>query len=74
VFAPFFALAWAYFLLRGIRWLWFVTLAIHVLTIPGIVLGSVRWEGSVFTIAGLILLLLPATREYFAERSQRGSS
>lgn len=74
VFAPFFVLAWAYFLLRGIRWLWLVTLAVWLLTIPGIVLGSVSWTGSAFTIIGLALLLLPSTRGYFASPSQEPSS
>lgn len=66
VFAPFFTLAWVYSLLRGFRWVWLLTLALGLLTIPGIVLGSVDWKGTVFTIADLLLLLLPITREYFA--------
>jgi hypothetical protein len=74
VLAPFVVLAWSYFLFRGSRWLWFGTLAIYVLTIPGIVLGSVHWEAAVLTLVGLILLLLPDTREYFGGRSQKRSS
>jgi hypothetical protein len=70
VFAPFLILLWAYAMLRGIRWLWFCTLAIYVVTIPEIVLGSVSWAGSGLTILGLVFLLLPATRHYFARANQ----
>jgi hypothetical protein len=61
-------LGWAYLLLTGIRWLWFVSVALFILTIPGIVDGSVDWVQSVLTIIGLGLLLLPTTRGYFLDR------
>jgi hypothetical protein len=69
VFGWFLVLAWAYLLLTGMRWLWFVTFALFALSIPGIVTGSVRWEESVLTLAGLVLLLLPAMRDFFFTRS-----
>jgi hypothetical protein len=70
--APFLVVGWAYAILRGIRWVWFCTLALNVITIPGILLGSVSWEGAVVTLLDLVLLLLPATRQYFAGSSVEG--
>jgi hypothetical protein len=71
---PIVMLAWLYFLLKGIRWLWFVTLGIYVLIIPEIVSGSVTWEGYASTVIGVTLLLLPATRHYFSSRAVGGSA
>ena len=67
VLVPILTVVWLFYLLRGVRWLWFATLAIYVLIIPEIVSGSVTWEGVVSTVVGLVLLLLPATRRYFAK-------
>lgn len=54
--------------------MWLLTLAVFLLTVPGIVLGLVNWQGSVFTVIGLALLLMPATREYVAARPKKGAS
>jgi hypothetical protein len=64
-----FALVIAYFLLQGIRWLWYVIIAFHVLTLPMIftfdksTAYKVIYEMEI--IVGLILLLAPETRRYF---------
>lgn len=62
---PIFMLVWIYFLLRRLRWAWFFTLATSFLIIPGIVLGSVTWEGYLESVLGAVLLLMPGTRQYF---------
>ena len=59
------ALVWCFFLLRGVRLLWFATLLVSVLAIPGALLGSVSWHIGL-TCMGLLLLLLPSTRIYFS--------
>jgi hypothetical protein len=71
---PLFMLVWIYFLLRGLRWLWFLTLATSLVIIPGIVLGTVTWEGYVESVLGAVLLLMPGTRQYFfGPRIQAGA-
>ncbi len=65
VLVPILTVVWLFYLLRGVRWLWLVTLAIYVLINPEIVSGSVTWEGAASTVVGLVLLL-PTTRRYFA--------
>ncbi len=71
---PLLMLVWVYFLLRGLRWLWFFTLATSLVIILGIVLGSVTWEGYVESVLGAILLLMPGTRQYFfGPRIQAGA-
>lgn len=59
------ALVWCYFLLRGVRLLWFATVLVSVLAIPGALLGSVSWHIGL-TCMGLLLLLLPSTKIYFS--------
>lgn len=59
------ALVWCFFLLRGVRLLWFATLLVSVLAILGALLGSVSWHIGL-TCMGLLLLLLPSTRIYFS--------
>jgi hypothetical protein len=71
---PVLMLVWSYLLLRGLRWLWFLTLATSLVIIPGIVLGTVTWEGYVESVLGAALLLMPDTRQYvFARRIQEGA-
>lgn len=71
---PALMLIWIYFLLRGLRWLWFFTLATSLLIIPGIVVGSVTWEGYLESVLGAALLLMPGTRRYvFGPRAQAGA-
>jgi len=64
ILAPIISLVWVYFLLRGVRWLWFFSLAVCLLIILAIVLGSATWEGYVESVLGAALLLMPGTRQY----------
>lgn len=54
-----------YFLLRGVRWLFVLMIALFLATIPSIISGSQRWESTVLTLVGLTLLFLPATRRFY---------
>jgi hypothetical protein len=62
-----FMLAWIYYLLKAVWWLWIFTVAISVL---GLMLyaitGHLDWFGVIRSLAAFALLLLPATRRYFA--------
>jgi hypothetical protein len=61
---------WLYFLLRGVRWAWIVTVGIYVLgLIPELISGSLEWQGVILSLIGLTLLFLPATRRYFWEHT-----
>lgn len=60
-------LAWLFFLLKGVRLVWIVTVGIAVLGfVPDVIAGSLRWQGVTLSLIGLVLLLLPVTRRYFA--------
>ena len=59
------ALFWCYFLLKGVRWLWFATVLASILAIPGALFGSAPWRIAL-SLLGLVLVLLPATRSYFS--------
>jgi hypothetical protein len=65
VFYPVFVLAWLFFLLKGLRWVWIATLGFSVL---GLLLlpisGSVTWHGVAEGAIGIGLLLMPSTRRY----------
>jgi hypothetical protein len=65
VFYPFFMFAWLFFLPKGLRWVWIVTLGISVL---GLVLvpisGSFTWHGVAEGVISIGLLLMPSTRRY----------
>ena len=68
--SPFVMLAWLYFLLKGVRWVWIVTVGIYVLgLIPDLISGSLRWRGIALGLIGLLLLLLPVTRRYFSSNT-----
>lgn len=59
-------LAWLYFLLKGVRWVWIFTVVIYVLgLIPYLIADSINWQGIAMSLIGLLLLLLPVTRRYF---------
>jgi membrane protein insertase Oxa1/YidC/SpoIIIJ len=63
-------LAWLYFLLKGVRWVWIVTIGIYVLVlVPDLISGSLTWSGVALSLIGLMLLLLPMTRRYFSTRA-----
>lgn len=56
-----------YFLLRGVRWVWLVTVGVIVLGLAfELVSGSIRWWGNAIGLVELVLLLLPVTRRYFS--------
>lgn len=61
-------LGWLYLLLKGVRWVWVLTIGLYAL---GFVLylipGSFTWQGVSLSLVGLVLLLLPGTRRYFSE-------
>lgn len=56
-----------FFLLRRIRWLWLLTLAFLFIGFAlGAIEGNLTWDWIAEGIVGLVLLLHPATRHYFA--------
>ncbi len=58
-----------YFLLRGVWWLWVATAALLALgLVIDIATGRGSWWGDVIAIVDLVLLLLPPTRAFFADR------
>jgi hypothetical protein len=65
----------AYFLLRGVRWLWFFVVGTTVLGlltdsfIPGF---TITWYSVASGIVGLALLLAPQTRRYFSRGTVGG--
>jgi hypothetical protein len=60
-------LAWAVALLSGVRWLWIATVAVGALgLISNLATGPRTWHGIAGGVISLGLLLLPATRRYFA--------
>lgn len=66
VLFPFVMLAWLFFLLKGVRWVWFVTLGVSVLGFAGeLISDSLAWNGIVMGLINPMLLLLPVTRRYF---------
>jgi hypothetical protein len=63
-------LGWLYFLLKGMRWVWIMTVGIYVLAIVvDLTSGSLEWHGLALSIASPILLLLPVTRQYFSKHT-----
>jgi hypothetical protein len=60
------ALAWAFFLVRGVRWLWIATVAVSVLSfLSGLITGPQTWYGIAGGVISIGPLLVPATRRYF---------
>lgn len=55
----------AYFLLRGVRWLWFVMIGAGVLTLLTSPLISAHWYIYPLSVVWLVLLILPDTRRHF---------
>jgi len=63
-------LAWLYVLLKGVRWVWMVTIGIYALgLVPDLFSGSLTWQGVALSLSGLVLLLLPVTRRYFSRHT-----
>jgi hypothetical protein len=67
---PIIMFAWLFFLLRGVRWVWIVTVGISILGfVPDVISGSIEWQGVASGLIGLVLLLLPVTRRYFSSHA-----
>lgn len=57
---------WTYFVLRGVRWLWIVTIAVNALGLAiNLATGGGTLRGDLVGLISLALLLLPATRRFF---------
>lgn len=64
---PLFVGAWLFFLLKGVRWVWLGSLGIFVLGfVADLASGSLSWHSFALGLIAPALLLLPATRRYFA--------
>lgn len=62
--------SWLYFLLRGVRWVWIVTVGVGLVgTLFDLITGSGTWLGISSGLVGLLLMLLPATRRYVGART-----
>jgi hypothetical protein len=62
--------AWLYFLLRGVRWVWMITVGVGLVgLIFDLITGSGTWLDIASGLVGLLLLLLPATRRYVGART-----
>lgn len=67
IVAVFFLAAWAYFLLRGVRWLWVATIVyLAAFFFFDLITASGSWFGDGTGLVQLALLILPATRRFFA--------
>ena len=63
-------LAIAYYMLRGVRWLWFVNVGMTVLYALVFLLAA-RYVSTIFNLVALGLLLAAPTRRYFARNGGR---
>jgi hypothetical protein len=67
VFFVVFIVGWDFFLLRAVRWLWVGTVALGALILAiDLATGTGTWHGDLIGATDLGLLLLPATRRFFA--------
>lgn len=75
IFSTVLILAWTFFLLRAIRWLWIATVVVDILGM-GINLATDNgsWRGYLIGLIVLGLLLLPATRRFFAKGEAVGAT
>lgn len=63
-------IVYLYFLLQGVRWLWIATIAVGVLVLlVEVISGSREWQGVIWSVIDLTLLLLPVTRRYVLNRT-----
>jgi cell division protein FtsW (lipid II flippase) len=75
IFAVVFLGAWAYFLLRGVRWLWIATAVfLAVFLVVDLATASGTWFGDSTGLVQLVLLILPATRQFFAPERTRATA
>jgi hypothetical protein len=62
--------AWLYFLLRGVRWVWTITVGVGLVGLLfDLITGSGTWLGVSSGLLGLLLMVLPATRRYVGART-----
>lgn len=62
--------AWLYSLLKGVRWIWIITVGIYVLGfVAYLISGSINWQGLALSLVGALLLMLPGTRRYFSNHT-----
>jgi hypothetical protein len=62
--------AWLYFLLRGVRSVWMITVGVGLVGLLfDLITGSGTWLGISSGLVGLLLMLLPATRRYVGART-----
>jgi hypothetical protein len=62
--------AWLYFLLRGVRWVWMITVGVGLVGLLfDLIAGSGTSLGISSGLVGLLLMLLPATRRYVGART-----
>jgi hypothetical protein len=61
----------AYFLLRGVRWLWwFVVVASGLFLVQTTVEGGIAWYFMAGNVLTFVLLMLPQTRRHFFDRER----
>jgi hypothetical protein len=62
--------AWLYFLLKGVKWVWMITVGVELVGLLfDLITGSGTWLGDSSGLVGLVLILLPVTRRYVGARS-----
>lgn len=79
VFAIVVILAWNYFLLRALRWIWIATVVLFALFLVfDLATWTGTWYGDFAGVVQLVLLLLPASRRFFGigagRAAEQGSS
>lgn len=75
VLFPLVMFAWLFFLLKGVRWVWIVTLGISVLgLLTDLISSSLRWQSVASGVISIGLLALPTTRHYFASEPATASA
>jgi hypothetical protein len=62
--------AWLYFLLRGVRWVWMLTVGVGLVGLLfDLITGSGTWLGISSGLVALLLMVLPATRRHVGART-----
>lgn len=63
---------WPYFMFKGVRWLWIVTVGGNALIfVVDLATGNGTWYGDLAAVVQLVLLLLPVTRRFFSSSNSR---
>jgi hypothetical protein len=61
--------AWLYFLLKGVKWVWMITVGVELVGVLfDLITGSGTWLGDSSGLVGLVLMLLPVTCRYVGAR------